>query len=159
MRRGPAIAAVGPELTFVARTSGAQKRTLSSFRRSQGKTMAYSLKEDLYPRPNFARPGTEMPLDLRRRLPTWPVYPPIVPPPDPNNPFGDPPHFHEVDPPEQNPYNDPDYSPFLVTTRDAPGGLFGMLLRVVKEQNQLQPGADLDTPPKPVRMLARRQVR
>jgi hypothetical protein len=117
-----------------------------------GTHMAFSFKDEFYQRPNFAVLGTQIPDSLRRFLPPYANTPPIVPP-DPNNPFGDPPHFHDVNPPEQNPYNDPDYSPFLVTEKqtakvgdESDGGLLGML-RAVMQQDQVQPGADSPSAP------------
>jgi hypothetical protein len=89
-------------------------------------------------------------------LPTWPL--PLPSPPGGKSPFADPPPIpppqkrppHEVDPSEKNPYNDPDFDPnFLVTknlsgqTGDEPvGGLLGMLLRGLMQQGQVQQGDD-----------------
>lgn len=69
------------------------------------------------------------------------------------SPFVDPPKEHsphDVEPSERNPYNDLDYSPFIVTDNpsaksgDEPsmGGLPGMLLRAMMQQGQVQPGVD-----------------
>ena len=94
---------------------------------------------------------------------------------------------HEVDPSKHNPYNDPDYSPFLVTENlavkagdDSQGGLLGRLLALCAEQTRSAASADgsdgpndprigpmLATPrqefpdaaQQPVRILARRVVR
>jgi hypothetical protein len=60
--------------------------------------MVSSFRDDLYQRPNFAITGTEILERLRRRRPAWTDNPPIVSPADPNNPFDDPPRFHDVDP-------------------------------------------------------------
>lgn len=110
--------------------------------------MVSSFRDNLYRRPNLANTGTEIPERFIRRRPAWTNNPAIVPPANPNDPYGDPPHFHELDPPERNPYNDPDYSPFIVTRNlsgqsgDKPvGGLLGMLLAMM-QQSQVQPGAD-----------------
>ncbi len=127
-------------------------------------------------------------------LPAWP-YLPLPSSPGNNNPFGDPPKIspqqerppHEVDPPGQNPYNDPDYRPFRVTENllakagdGSPGGLLGRLLALHAEQtriaadaygndgpNDARGGPMYATPPqefpdaaqKPVRVLARRIIR
>jgi hypothetical protein len=111
--------------------------------------MATSFRGNLYRRPDFAIMGTDIPERLRRPRPPWTDNPPIVPPADPNNPFGDPPRFHEVDPPEQNPYNDPVYRPFIVTENlsgqtdgEPVGGWPGMLLRATMQQGQVQPRTD-----------------
>ena len=64
-----------------------------------------------------------------------PLVPPVQVPP--GGGFPEPPRPpHEVDPPDENPYNDPDYNPnFLVTQNRSegrpslPGGLLGMLER------------------------------
>jgi hypothetical protein len=102
--------------------------------------VASSFRENLYQRPNLAITGTEIPEYLRRVLPPYANNPPVILPRDPNNPFGDPPHFHEVDPPNLNPYNDPDYNPnFLVTQNplgqvgDEPGGGLLVVLRALHD--------------------------
>jgi hypothetical protein len=86
----------------------------------------------------------------------------------------------EVDPSERNPYNDPDWSPFLITqypptdAGDIPqGGLLGRLLSVLAEQARSGASGDgvpnsrmdatiasspLDSEDRPVRILARRVV-
>jgi hypothetical protein len=88
--------------------------------------------------------------------PTWPL--PLPSRPGGKSPFTDPPPIPlpqkrpplEVDPSEKNPYNDPDFNPnFLVTknlsgqTGDEPvGGVLGMLLRGLMQQGQVQQGDD-----------------
>ena len=116
--------------------------------------MGSSFRDNLYQRPNFAIMGTEIPEHLIRRRPRWTDNPPIVPPADPDNPYGDPPHFHDVNPPERNPYNDPDYSPFIVTEKlsakagePGGGGLLGILLRAMMPQGQVQPSSDTASTP------------
>jgi hypothetical protein len=112
--------------------------------------MGSSFRDNLYQWPNFAIMGTEIPERLIRRRPAWTDNPPIVPPADPDNPYGDPPHFHDVDPPARNPYNDPNYSPFIATEKLSAkasdglggGGLLGMLLRALMQQGRVQPGLD-----------------
>lgn len=155
--------------------------------------MASSFQDDPYRRPNFAADGA-IPSYLRR--PRVPPIPPIFSdpslapwplPPAPKIPFpvplSAPPH--DVDPPEGNPYNDPDYAPFLVTTNqagmaDAPrGGLLGRLLALLAEQaaNASSDGGSEGENPartaeafaastqqsdheqKPIRILGRRVVR
>jgi hypothetical protein len=82
----------------------------------------------------------------------------------------------EVDPSERNPYNDPDWSPFLVThnqSTDAAGvpqgGLLGRLLAALAEQSRGTSGnessaraaktdAALPEAQQPVRILGRRVV-
>lgn len=83
--------------------------------------MAYS-REDPYRSLGFYLWDPFLPKQLdqtetpSRRRPSWTDDPPAVPSPNPDNPFGDPPRFHNVNPPEQNPYNDPAYNPnWLVT--------------------------------------------
>lgn len=124
--------------------------------------------------------GTEIPERFRRAPPAWTKDPPIIPPKNPAKPFDDPPRpTLELDPPERNPYNDLDYSPFIVTDNPSArtgDGLLGMLLRAMMQQNQIQPDAEssfaLDAaevyaalprefataPQKPVRILARRTI-
>src|SRR5579872_5242107 len=107
--------------------------------------MTSSFRDDPYRRPNFATNGT-IPGYLRPRVPPIPPVFPDQPPPWPEPPsvpapFPAPlpsqqPPAHEVDPSDRNPYNDPDWSPFLITERQvAPqGGLLGRLLAVLAEQ-------------------------
>jgi hypothetical protein len=108
--------------------------------------MAFSFRDNLRQKPNFATMGTEIPEYLRRTLPAWSQDPPINPSRDPDNPFGDPPRpTLELDPPERNPYNDPDYSPFIVTENlsakagyDPDSGLPALLQPVMRrDQAQL----------------------
>src|SRR6266404_5139493 len=73
------------------------------------KYMAFSYRDNLGQRPNFAIMGTEIPERLRRTRPAWTDDPPVIPSPNPNDPFGNPPRpALELDPPERNPYNDPE---------------------------------------------------
>jgi hypothetical protein len=76
----------------------------------------------------------------------------------------------EVNPSDRNPYNDPDYSPFLITHNPAgaaQGGLLGRLLAVLAEQNTSRDDNSIAAPSeavppqedRPVRILARRAVR
>jgi hypothetical protein len=105
-----------------------------------------------------------------------------------DSPFPDPPPpSHDVDPSERTPYNDPDYSPFLVTENlsgqaDAKpaGGFLGRLLALQDEwlrnaaaaykddgsgyprmaQTDAAPPQEFpDAAPKPVHILSRRAVR
>jgi hypothetical protein len=116
--------------------------------------MVSFFRDDLYRWPRLATMGTEIPERLIRRRPAWTDNPPVVPPANPDNPFGDPPKPpHEVDPPRGNPYNEPgcfehpyDRS-FIVTnnlsrqTGDEPsGGLLGRLNALMLER-QIQPAA------------------
>ncbi len=111
--------------------------------------MAFSYRDNVRQRPNFATMGTGIPDRLRRARPAWVEDPPVIPPRNPNKPFDDPPRpAHELDPPERNPYNDPDYSPFIVTENqkgqageESAGGLLGMLLTMMPH-GQVQLGAD-----------------
>jgi hypothetical protein len=88
---------------------------------------------------------------------TLPAPPTLIPPlPSPGtNPFPTPTlplpkrPPHEVDPSERNPYNDLDYSPFIVTkniSERAPGefggGLLGRLLALQIQQSQVRPMAE-----------------
>jgi hypothetical protein len=116
------------------------------------KHMAFS-SEELHQRPNFAIMGAGIPDRLRRTLSEWTDNPSIIGPSNPANPFGDPPRLHEVDPPEHNPYNDPAYSPFLVTKAlstkaddAAAGGLLGMLSAMTQQAN-VRPGANSNDAP------------
>ena len=105
--------------------------------------MAFSYRDNLRQSPNFAITGTEIPERLRRTLPPWTTDPPVIPSPNPTGPFGDPPRPpHDVDPPKNNTYNDPNYSPLIVTESlsarkgDEPvGGLPGMLMRAMMQQS------------------------
>ena len=116
--------------------------------------MAFFYRDNLRQRPNFAIMGTEIPERLRRSRPAWTGDPPVIPPRNPDKPFSDPPRpTLELDPPERNPYNDPDYSPFIVTENlsanagDKPdGGLLGML-HAMMQQGQVQPVADPGSTP------------
>lgn len=113
--------------------------------------MGLSFRDDFYRRPNFATLGTEIPERLIRRLPAWADNPPISPA-NPNNPYGDPPRLHEVDPPERNPYNDLDYSPFIVTEIPSAnigvesdyGGLLRMM-RATMQDGQVRPSVVSDS--------------
>lgn len=85
-------------------------------------------------------------------LPTWPL--PLPSPPGGISPFPDPPPIpplpkrppHEVDPSEKNPYNDPDFNPNFLVTRNLSGqtgdelvgGLLGMLLRGLMQEGRVQ---------------------
>lgn len=92
-----------------------------------------------------------------RRRPSWTDDSPVVPSPNPDNPFGDPPRFHDVNPPEQNPYSDPAYIPNGLVTEnlserargDVAGGLLG-LLREAMRRVELRSEADLDPIPRGV---------
>lgn len=104
--------------------------------------MAFSGRDDLYQAPNFAIMGTGIPERLRRTLPPWTDNPPISPPANPTNPFNDPPRApHDVDPPEQNPYNDLDFAPFVVTENSSQrsgtpaGGLLGLLQAMMQQRD------------------------
>jgi hypothetical protein len=154
--------------------------------------MASSFKDKPYRLPNFGVDGA-VPRQLRQPrwtsphstilpgAPTSPWAPLPSPPPGPN-PFPDIPQkkqFRDVDPPEQNPFNDPDYSP-LVTDNfsrravGAPAGGLLALLREVMQQSDRQPEADFGpntedaqsnareprpVSSRPVRMLVARRVR
>jgi len=112
--------------------------------------MVFSYKDNLHQRSNFAIMGTEISERLRRALPAWASDLPVIRPQNLNDPFGDLPRpSHDVDPSERNPYNDPDYSPFLVTENrsgragsETAGGLLGILLRATMQQGQVHPGND-----------------
>jgi hypothetical protein len=150
--------------------------------------MAFFYRDNLRQRPNFAIMGTEIPERLRRTRPGWTDDPPVIPPRNPDKPFSDPPRpTLELDPPERNPYNDPDYSPFIVTENlsanagDKPdGGLLGRWLALNDERalNTVDAYGDngsgvsrvaqaYTTPPqespavseKPIRKLSRRLIR
>jgi hypothetical protein len=123
--------------------------------------MASSFKDKPYRLLNLGVDGA-VPQELRQPrwipprstiLPSAPASPwaPLPTPLPGPNIFPDPPQkrqFREVDPPEQNPYNDPDYSP-LVTDNfsrraiDAPAGGLLALLREVMQRNDRQTEADL----------------
>src|SRR5579863_3329289 len=159
--------------------------------------MASSFRDNPYRRPNFATDGA-IPsyLSKPRNPPIPPIFSPQPAPwPDPPTvpgPFPAPipvPQIrppHDVNPPESNPDNDPNYSPFLVTenqamgTVDTPqGGLLGRLLAVFSEQannasNSFGSGREnlsrmaeadaaspqeLDDEQKAIRILGRRVVR
>jgi hypothetical protein len=91
--------------------------------------MTSSFRDDRYSRPNLALRGTIPDFMRRPLLPGWitplpaPAPAPIWPAPPAPTPEREvfPPALqmrpsHEVDPPEENPYNDPDFNPnFLVT--------------------------------------------
>ena len=78
--------------------------------------MASSSRDNFRVRSNFSVMGTQIPEHLRHvRPPPYADNPLVIPPGDLNNPFGDPPRMHDVDPPKLNPYNDPDYFNRLVT--------------------------------------------
>ncbi len=120
-----------------------------------------------------------------RELPSLPhtFFPSPPTPENKSSPFPDPlPPPHDVDPSERNPYNDPDYSPFLITENrssvadGAPqGGLLGRLLALYNHQSQgIAGNTGLDDPrlayvapaqefpdneQTPIRILARRVVR
>jgi hypothetical protein len=149
--------------------------------------MASSFRDDPYRRPNLATGGA---IPSYFRAPRVPAIPPIFPtppapwpqPPNPIIPFPAPLPVppHDVDPPESNPDNDPNYSPFLVTknqameTVDTPqGGLLGRLLAALAEQaNNASNGGRVgnsdteaatavprdEVEDQPVRILARRII-
>jgi hypothetical protein len=122
--------------------------------------MAFSYRDNLRRRPDFVIIGAEIPERLRRARPAWTDDPPVIPSPNPNDPFGDPPRpALELDPPERNPYNDPEYipfpyhSPFIVTESRSgqggnkpAGGVLGRLLAMM-QQAKVQPGADSASTP------------
>jgi hypothetical protein len=152
--------------------------------------MASSFKDKPYRLPNF---GVDGAVPKYSGIPYWvssdptirptPLAPWPRPSPSPSpNPFPDPPQirqFREVDPPEQNPYNDPDYSPLITDNFsrravDAPAGGLLALLREVMQRNDRQTAADFepnteDAQPdatesrpassRPVRMLVAGRVR
>lgn len=155
--------------------------------------MASSFRDDLYKRPNLAIEGVSPDYFRRPALPSWvdPTISPNLPnlplpmPPGGQHPFPAPlPVLQrpplEVDPSDRNPYNDPDYSPFLITQNPLvgaaglpQGGLLGRLRSVLAERagNTARDDGALNSPidtavaerspeseDRPVRMLARRIV-
>ncbi|MDI1265896.1 MAG: hypothetical protein PS018_21850 [bacterium] len=154
----------------------------SSFRKYPYRTQNFAI-DGVVPE-YFSRPG------WLQKNPTTFLNPPNepwapLPPQDPpaSNPFPEPllkrPPL-DVDPSEQNPYNDPDHNPnFLVTDQllereriESPGGLLG-LLQEAMQRSKFQPdaisdgyvqdassvGAQLPSiPTRPERRLVRRKI-
>ena len=146
--------------------------------------MTSSFRDDPYRRPNFATDGAIPSYFRRPQVPPIPPIFPTQPAPWPEPPSVSPPfpapwpsqQQHEVDPSDRNPYNDPDYSPFLIT-ENAPtdpsvsqGGLLGRLLAMLsdaggvsQEDSSVTSGRDAvpsqESEDRPVRILARRIVR
>jgi hypothetical protein len=104
---------------------------------SSQESMASS-KDNLYQRPNYAidgivpnyfrrpaLPAWITPPNFQPNQPPWPTPPSAPPPPgwgfpDPTSPLPMP-RSHDVDPPEENPYNDPDYNPNFLVTKNLSG--------------------------------------
>jgi hypothetical protein len=110
--------------------------------------MTLSDRDNLRQRRDFAITGTEIPERLRPTRPVWIGNPPIVPPRNPNDPFGDPPRApHDVEPPTNSPHNYPDGTSVVTDNRSGQaganlgGGLLG-LMRGVMQQVQVQPNAN-----------------
>jgi hypothetical protein len=95
-----------------------------------------SSKDNLYQRPNLAIDGVMPDYFRRPDLPSWatspnlratpPRWPAPLSSPPPGPGFPDPPPTqrapqpHDVDPPAENPYNDPDYNPNFLVTKTLP---------------------------------------
>jgi hypothetical protein len=132
--------------------------------------MASSFRYNPFRLPNFAVDGAvpeylRRPRWLPKDLPMLPgsppgssPMPPLPPSPPGPSPFPDPlpppsqMRHHDVDPPEQNPYNDPDYNIIVTENRsrragvEPAGGLLG-LLQTAMRQSELQPDAGFEPSP------------